>query len=236
LEVSPLPEVHTSAVLDETPGGNPPRRPWVPLVVGLALIGVLVGGGLTLVSNRSGSGEGGVALAFSFHRGQTFRFHLQKSFKGTVRDVKASVVRPYTKGFGGDFAWTVASVDANGVATVDVKAENLSASLDGHWYPTEGGGTARIRIASDGRILSLPGELSPGSSLGFAGSDQVTPLLPNYAVKPGDSWTRNFDQAIPVGGWPKPPGPLHFDQPLRSFRDRGWGRGGRRHQPHYAAA
>ena len=44
-----------------------------------------------------------------------------------------------------------------------------------------------------------------GPAIGLPGSSQITPILPDRTVKPGDSWTKSFDQANPFGR-----GGLHY--------------------------
>ena len=39
-----------------------------------------------------------------------------------------------------------------------------------------------------------------GSGFDFPGTDQFTPVLPDHPVKPGDTWTKSFDQTLPFGG------------------------------------
>src|SRR5439155_12558169 len=60
--------------------------------------------------------------------------------------------------------------------------------------------TVQARIASDGRMVS-GSELTLGGSgaAGLPGTSEFTPILPDHAVKPGDSWSRTYEQANPFG-------------------------------------
>lgn len=59
----------------------------------------------------------------------------------------------------------------------------------------------QLKVAPDGRILSINGQsISSESPFGvLAGSYLVYAVLPDSAVKPGDKWSKSYDQAQPGG-------------------------------------
>jgi hypothetical protein len=59
-----------------------------------------------------------------------------------------------------------------------------------------------VKVAADGRILSMDGNKYAGSNpfLAFSGGGFfVTAVLPSNAVKPGDIWSKDYSQANPDG-------------------------------------
>jgi hypothetical protein len=102
--------------------------------------------------------------------------------------------------------WTVTDVDNEGVATIEVAVTYMSGSVNGTELPSTGAEmpTVTMQIAPDGRILTAGGLALGGieqtQGFGFPGMGQMTPLLPDGEVAPGDSWTKTFTQENPFGG------------------------------------
>jgi hypothetical protein len=100
--------------------------------------------------------------------------------------------------------WKVVGIDDEGVATVRVSVEGISGSVNGQPLPgTVEGQSTTLRVTSDGQILDANGlsfGSTGGSGLGgFPGMDQVTPILPDHEVAPGDEWDKEFSQSFPFG-------------------------------------
>jgi hypothetical protein len=98
---------------------------------------------------------------------------------------------------------TVLSVDASGAADVTVQLFDVAVKTDVKQVnsATSPSRPAQdVRIAPDGRILSLsgsntwPGDFPFGAALG---GNLFTAVLPHNAVKPGDAWSNDYDQALP---------------------------------------
>jgi hypothetical protein len=111
----------------------------------------------------------------------------------------------------------VKSVDGAGNATIDVIAEDRIDAATG------GGATlkpapVRLVIGSDGRIRSGATAQPGGRVPSIPGSDQLTPILPGKAVKPGDSWDRRYDRLNPYG-----PGGFSFTSHNRYLKDEAVG-------------
>jgi hypothetical protein len=101
--------------------------------------------------------------------------------------------------------WEATSVDDEGVTTISMTVDEMSGSVNGIEIPAEASAIppVEIQVASDGRILSAGGmsfagfEQTGGAS--FPGMGQMTPLLPDEPVEPGDTWSKDFSQEIPFG-------------------------------------
>ncbi|HET7465256.1 MAG TPA: hypothetical protein VFL29_01205 [Candidatus Dormibacteraeota bacterium] len=59
----------------------------------------------------------------------------------------------------------------------------------------------QLKVSADGRILSINGESTDAQSpFGvLVGSDLAFAVLPDTAVKPGDRWSKSYDQSQPDG-------------------------------------
>jgi hypothetical protein len=188
----------------EMPGVGSGRR-LGRVVVSAALVVALTVGAFVFMSGRRGGG--GTALALSFTDGQHLQYHAVMSidgkatFQGQTEPVSGTITM--------DLGWTVKSVDANGVATVKMKVSHVGGTMAGQTLPSQHAVTMTLRVARDGRVLS-GGDLgvvgdATGPEGGFPGSSQLTPILPDGLVKPGDTWTKSYQQANPLGS-----GALHY--------------------------
>ena len=187
-------------------GGGSRRLPRSPKTLAIALVLVLaVAAGSFLVLNRKGS-SGGTAFALSLVQGQTYRYQMGLTFNGTVSAGGQQV--PSNMKASETISWKIDSVDQSGVANVTMSIEKLSATVNGTRSPSDVPPPVKIRVAKDGRVLTagnieLAGQGDAGTL--FPGSDQFVPLLPDHPVKPGDYWTKDFDQDFPFGS-----GHLHY--------------------------
>ena len=119
---------------------------------------------------------------------------------------------------------TVDSVDSSGVANVSVTVTNVSLTSTvniGNGLTTS---TTTIpalppvslKMAPDGLIVSVNGMAIPGnvmSGLGVGGNI-ASAVLPDNAVKPGDTWPKTYDQPSPAGG-----GSIHVTARSTYLRD-----------------
>jgi hypothetical protein len=188
-----------------------PRR---SIAVGLVVVLVAAAGAYFFL-NRSKSAEG-TAIALSLKQGQTYRYQLNMTFGGelSLQGQKTPVNMQVAEAF----SWQVESVDTSGVATVKMTLESITGTVNGAPFPSEQlPPPFEIKVASDGRILTASNlALASGSDAGllFPGADQITPLLPDHPVKPGDTWTKSFDQKFPFGG-----GTIHYVSHNQYLRD-----------------
>jgi hypothetical protein len=98
---------------------------------------------------------------------------------------------------------TVQSVDSAGVAEVSVALTDVTIKTDasGSSNSTKLDIPAQtIKIAADGRILSVNGTTAQGNPFGMGtGGNLSSAIFPNKPVKPGDTWSKDYDQANPFG-------------------------------------
>lgn len=197
-------------------GGARPQLPRSPKTLAIALVVVLaVAAGSFLVLNRKGSGSGGTAFALSLVQGETYRYQMGLTFNGTVSAGGQQI--PFNMKATETISWKVDSVDQDGTANVSMSIEKLSATVNGTKAPSDLPPPVKIRVARDGRVLTAGNiELAGQGDVGtlFPGSDQFVPLLPDHPVKPGDYWTKSFDQDFPFGS-----GHLHYTTKNLYVRD-----------------
>ena len=100
---------------------------------------------------------------------------------------------------------TVKAVDSSGTADLTVALSNIAMkSATGGVTNTTTGITLPIvemKIGADGRIVSVDGIAAMGSFMPSSGTGQafISAVLPDTPVKPGDTWSKNYDQANPIG-------------------------------------
>lgn len=117
---------------------------------------------------------------------------------------------------------TVKSVDSAGNADLSISLSNLTMkSTTGTVTNTTTGMPSPaidMKVGPDGRILSVNGTslggnpftaFSPTGSGGF-----ISAVLPDNAVKPGDTWSKDYDQANTMGG-----GSIHVTTKSKYLRD-----------------
>ena len=141
-------------------------------------------------------------IALAYKAGDTFKYRLHATVDYTVGVQGMSV--PLKLDVTGDETATVKSVDSSGTADVDLAISNLTAktTIAGTTNTTTSSNTTNVelQVGSDGRILSVNGNaLGSGSVPGLSPGGLISAILPDTAVKPGDTWTKNFDQANPKG-------------------------------------
>ncbi len=185
------------------PGGPKRRRGWIVVVVAIVLA-LVVGTALVLTHGAPAEAQ---PLALAFERGQSVSYAIHMKTDGTVTADMLGGEMPMSMEMSEVVRWQVASVDEQGLATIEMTVSNPTGSVNGVTLPTSGAEMPPIEIvvASDGRIVSAGGLALGGAGqtqgFGFPGMDQITPLLPDgdRAVAPGDSWTKDYSQDFPFG-------------------------------------
>jgi hypothetical protein len=188
--------------LPSTSGGKFGR----PMLIILVVV-ALVAAALAYMFFGRGGAAGQPAYALDFAAGQTYNYRMTMALNGQLAVSGHNV--PLQETLGATMAWNVQSVDANGIASVDVQLSDLHLSVNGQDTPTgelpASSSHYTMRLAPDGSILSGGGglgALSGGGASpagGIPGTDQLTPLLPGHDVSPGDSWDKTFDSDLPYG-------------------------------------
>lgn len=148
-------------------------------------------------------------IALAFKQGDTYRYalHLTAAFSintGSIsQDVKLDAKAKESV--------AVTSVESDGTADISLTVSDMTITTTGKApdgstsTTTTTNSTAippqQIKVAPDGRILSVNGEsISAQSPFGvLVGSNLAYAVLPDTAVKPGDKWTKSYDQSQPGG-------------------------------------
>jgi hypothetical protein len=159
-------------------------------------------------------------LSLAYKKGDTYKYGLHMATKATVGTAGLSI--PVTIDLTGQETVTVNSVDSSGNAQVSIAISNLTlkSSANGITNTTTGtpAQTVEMTIAADGRVLSVNGQAFGGTSLGqlssATGGTFISAVLPSYAVKPGDTWSKSYDVANPLGT-----GTVHLTANSKYLRD-----------------
>lgn len=186
------------------------HRGVIALTLGVVL--ALTAGAVAFVLTRS-QGE---ALALKFTQGRDYRYHMQMKLDGEVSSSDEASTEPIDETVDMTFGLHVVSVDRRGVATIDLEPVKGNMTINGEVVDFSNPVRSRIRITSDGKLFGDSGGLTAaGGSSGppVPGFDQFTPLLPDHAVQPGDTWNKNFDRAFPLGD-----GVMHYATKNRFLR------------------
>ena len=155
-------------------------------------------------------------LALAYNKGDVQKYTFHSTAKETINTGRTDV--PVNIEMSAKETVTVKSVDAAGVADVSVAMTDVA-------LKTETNGTSNsttitvpaqeIKIAADGRILGVNGAASQGNPLGMGTSGNlVSAILPNTKVKPGDTWSKDYEQANPFGA-----GTIHVTTKSKYLRD-----------------
>ncbi len=145
------------------------------------------------------------ALSLAYKTGDTYKYRLSTS--GTQTMVASGLNIPTSVDMTADETVTVKTVAADGTADLSIMLGNfVIKTTSGGITNTVTGipdSTIDARVAADGRLVSSTGnQFGTGSPfLAFTGLSGgfVSAVLPANAVKPGDTWSKNYDQAIPDG-------------------------------------
>jgi hypothetical protein len=142
------------------------------------------------------------AITLAYKAGDSYKYKLHATVDYTVAMQGVSV--PLKLDVTGDETATVKSVDSSGTADVNLAIANVSArtTIGGTTNTTTAGKTisVELQVASDGRILSVNGNALDSDSLpGLTPGGLISAILPDNTVKPGDTWTKDYDQANPKG-------------------------------------
>ena len=132
----------------------------------------------------------GPALALVFHTGDVYEYSF--SSNGHLA-IDPSPPDPVHKS--AHLTYTVTSVDSSGTADLSLESsDGVVTSTEGAVAPPVGfslNGTSELRVGSNGRLLSVT-----VNNIAFGGGTSWA-VLPGRAVKPGDTWSTDFDVSYP---------------------------------------
>ncbi len=156
-------------------------------------------------------------LSLAYSKGATYTYKVHMTLDETV-DLGA-ITEPLKVDMTATETQTVKSLDSTGIADIAISltAVNIKTTVGGvsstttTTVPTE-----EIKVASDGRVLGINGlAFSGGSPFGAAGGGGTgSAIFPDGTVKPGDSWTKDYDQTDPLGT-----GSVHVTTTSKYLRD-----------------
>lgn len=167
-------------------------------------------------------------LTLAFKPGDHYSYSLH--FSGTF-SIQAGAIAQDDVKFDAKANESVAitSVESDGTADVTITFAKLTVtttgkSPDGSTSTTTTTETSalppqQLKVAPDGRVLSVNGQsLSAASPFGvLVGGDLAYAVLPDSAVKPGDKWSKSYDQASADGG-----STVHVTSNSTYLRDEGF--------------
>lgn len=145
------------------------------------------------------------SLSLAYHGGDVYTYKLTSVSKRTVEGATSATTEVQTTA---TESIKVQSVDSSGVADLTITLSNyVLKTISGGLTNTLTGipdSAREARVAPDGTVLSMDGVPStagnPMQSFTFVGQGlYVTAVLPSGAVKPGDTWSKDYRQAGPGG-------------------------------------
>jgi hypothetical protein len=161
---------------------------------------------LFLVAACGTIGAQAQSISLASKTGDTYKYSFHMVVKYTIAASGMSI--PLDMDLGAKETVTVKSVDSSGTADLSVDISNVAIkmSMNGttNTTTTKTGGTLDMKVAKDGRVLSVNGNAFGSSATlpGMTGTQGgvVSAILPDHPVKPGDTWTKSYDQPNPLGG------------------------------------
>jgi len=159
-------------------------------------------------------------ISLAYKAGDTYKYTLHAVLKYTIGAAGISI--PFNLDMSAKETVKVKSVDSSGTADLSIDLTNLSVKTTTNGVTntttTTTSTTVEVKVAKDGRVISVNGSaLGSGTLPGLSGSEGgiVSAILPDNAVKPGDTWTKNYDQANVAGST----GSIHVTTDNKYLRD-----------------
>jgi hypothetical protein len=197
-----LPQAWPPPPITAEPPPLRPRRTGM-LVLAIGIVVALVAGMAAFAITRGESAEA-QPLVLAFTDGDERTYEIHQTMDARISS-PAFGDEPIRMDLTQVLGWKVLSVDADGVATIEVTVSELHGNLNGDEIPAGPIPPIEVEIAPDGRILSAGGLSLGGAGLpqgfGFPGMEQLTPILPDEGdeVAVGATWEKVFSQAFPFG-------------------------------------
>ena len=160
------------------------------------------------------------AITLAYKTGDAYSYHFHAVLNYTVGISTMTI--PVIADVAADEKMTVKSVDSSGTADLDVKLTNLAVKVTANGTTnttTKDTATSiEMKVGSDGHVISVNGNAISGSPSipGIPGTQGglLSAILPDKAVKPGDTWTKSFDVTPPAGS-----GSIHVASTNKYARD-----------------
>jgi hypothetical protein len=130
----------------------------------------------------------GQSLSLAFHQGDVYRYSFQLTAHETLNGVADTLNET------AHLTYTVRLVDAAGSADISLDTSNvvITSTVDQLTAPMSSlpNTTIDLKVAADGRVLSENVNGNP------AGGGINWGVLPGGAVKPGDTWAKDYDMTV----------------------------------------
>lgn len=143
-------------------------------------------------------------LALAFKAGDTYKYKFHSSTKQNITMGAMSMATNID--LSADESVTVKSVDSTGAADLTLTISNFAVkTVTGGITNTTTMTTIAptdVKIGSDGHLITFDGDTVTSSNpfLAFTalgGGFFITAVLPDHSVKPGDTWSKTYDQTFP---------------------------------------
>lgn len=161
------------------------------------------------------------SISLAYKAGDSYRYSLHFVLKYTIGVQSVGMTVPLDVDLAAKEAVKVNSVDSGGVANVTITLTDMSAkaTVNGTTNTTTTAtATVNVKIGPDGRIISVNGNALGNNTIpGMSGTDSafVSAILPDHAVKPGDTWSKSYDESNPEGST----GTFHITSDNKYLRD-----------------
>jgi hypothetical protein len=182
----------------------------------LALIALV----LVAACGSVGAGSQAHAIRLAYKAGDSYKYSLHFVLNYTIGVQGVSL--PLNMDMSGKESVKVKSVDSSGVADLSITLTDMSVkvSVNGTTNTTTtASSTVEVKVGPDGHIISVNGSAMSGSGSlpGLSGTDSglISAILPDKPVKPGDTWTKNYDDTNFMGST----GTLHVTTDNKYLRD-----------------
>jgi hypothetical protein len=160
------------------------------------------------------------AIRLAYKAGDSYKYSLHFVLNYTIGVQGVSL--PLDLDMSGKESVKVKSVDSSGVADLSITLTDMSAkvSVNGTTNTTTtASSTVEVKVGPDGHVISVNGSAMSGSGSlpGLSGTDSglISAILPDKPVKPGDTWTKNYDDTNFMGST----GTLHVTTDNKYLRD-----------------
>lgn len=160
-------------------------------------------------------------ISLAYKAGDSYKYSVHLVFNYTVGIQSVGMTVPLDIDLSAKETIKVNSVDSSGVADVTITMTDLTTktSVNGTTTTTTtASSTLNLKIGADGRVISVNGSAMGNTSLpglSDTGSGFVSAILPDKPVKPGDTWSKSYDQSNPSGST----GSLHVTSDNKYLRD-----------------
>ena len=175
---------------------------------------------LFLVAACGSLGVQAHTISLAYKSGDTYKYALHVVLKYTIGVSGMSI--PFNLDMSAKETVKVKSVDSSGTADLSIDLTDMSVKTTTNGVTNTTTSTTptsvEVKVAKDGRIVSVNGStMGSGTLPGLTGSEGgiVSAILPDNAVKPGATWTKNYDQANVMGST----GSVHVTTDNKYLRD-----------------